>query len=154
MGLSPDIKAKIQGVLEGCGQLDDKCYQETREVLRSADLEVDSKLERRNFGHMLSKTIKGGWAIFADFAANLYMSLFQKSKDLEGAESFMFIPVSKASEAAKLETATDVVISAGGTAVATITPKPDPTSLKGCVVITVLVTLADCESLLDHMPLR
>ncbi|KAF2265276.1 hypothetical protein CC78DRAFT_443764, partial [Lojkania enalia] len=130
-GISPDVKANIQGVLEGCRELDDKCYQEARGVLRSADLEVNHKLERRHFGHFLLKTAKGGWAIFADIAANLYMSWYQKSKDLEGVESFMFIPVSIASEAAKLETATDVVISAGGTAIATITPKPDPTSITG-----------------------
>ncbi|KAF2692023.1 hypothetical protein K458DRAFT_482650 [Lentithecium fluviatile CBS 122367] len=147
VGLSPDIKAKVQGVLEGCDKLDDKCYQEARRVIRSADFEVDHRLERRHFGHMLSKTIKGGWAIFVSFAATLYMSWYQKSKDLAGAESFMFIPVSKASEAAKFATATNVIISGGGNAVATITPTPEPTKLKGTHAPTVTSVTAAHDGL-------
>ena len=85
--------------MEGCGNLDDKCYQEAREVLRSADLDVDGKLERRGFGHFLSKTDKGGWSILADIATTLYLSWYMKSTDLP-ADSFNFIPASKASEAA------------------------------------------------------
>lgn len=151
-GMSPDIKAKVQGVIEGCGKLDDKCYQQARAIIRSADLEVDHKLERRHFGHFLLKTAKGSWAMFADIATNLYMSWQLKSHDLDGAESFMFIPVSKAGEAAKLETATNVVVSGDGKAIATITPKPDPTSIKGCVVIVVQgVIVTECSPV--HMPL-
>ncbi|KAH7083730.1 hypothetical protein FB567DRAFT_529797 [Paraphoma chrysanthemicola] len=132
LGLSPDVKAKVQGVLEACGQADDKCYQDTRDVLRSANLDIDNRIERRDFRHLLSKTVKGALGYFLDIAAMLYISWEMKFKDQHGEfDSFAFIPVSKAGEAAKLETATDVLVSAEGTAIATIKPTPHPTSLKG-----------------------
>lgn len=156
LGISPDVKAKVQGVLEGCGELDDKCYKETREVLRSANFEIDHKIERRAFTNFLSKTVKGAWDIFLDIAAMLYMSWELRSKEQHGDfDSFTFIPASKAGEAAKLETATDVVISAGGTAIATIKPTPNPTGLKGCVVITVSYLLHFLsEPFIGPTPLR
>jgi hypothetical protein len=45
--------------------------------------------------------------------------------------SAIFLPQTIASEAAKLVSATDVVLSGGGSAIATITPTPDPTTLTG-----------------------
>jgi hypothetical protein len=123
-------------VLDACGQPDDKCYKDTREVLRSANLEIDHKIERRDFRQLLSKTVKGALGYFLDIAAMLYISWELKFKDQHGEfDSFKFIPLSKAGEAAKWETASDVIVSAGGTAVATIKPTPHPTSLKGYVVI-------------------
>jgi hypothetical protein len=130
-GMSSDIKAKLQGAVQGCKALDNQCYQDARSVLQAANVEVDTKLDKRNFGHLLSKTAKSGLATFIDFATNLYMSWRLKSQDMQGADSFMFIPVSKASEAVKLHTATNVVVSAAGAVVATITPAPDPTKLQG-----------------------
>ncbi|KAH7076789.1 hypothetical protein BKA63DRAFT_510777 [Paraphoma chrysanthemicola] len=131
IGISPDVKAKLQGVLEGCGQLDDKCYHEAREIMRSVNVEVDHKLERRAFRDLLTKTVKGAILIFADIAISLRMTWFLKSKDQEGAESFMFIPVAKASEAAKFETATELVVSAESSAIVTIKPTPAPTTVTG-----------------------
>jgi hypothetical protein len=138
----------VQGVLEGCGQVDDNCYKEILEVLRSANFEIDHKIEGRAFRHFLSKTIKiavkGALNIFLDIEAMLLLSWKLKFKELHGdLDSVAFIPASKVADAARLQTATDVVISAGGTAIITIKPTPNPTSLKGCVVFTVLIALTN-----------
>jgi hypothetical protein len=123
-------------VLEGCGKMDEKCYKDTREVLRSADLEIDQKIERRAFRHMLSKTVKSGVTAFLDFASMLHMSWDLKFKDRHGELDSIYIPTGKAGEADKLRTATEVVVSAEKTAVVTIKPTPDPTGVKGCVANT------------------
>ena len=56
--LSPDAKAKIQGVFDGCGKADDHYYQDARDVLHSTDLQIDGTLERRGFAQLLSKTFR------------------------------------------------------------------------------------------------
>jgi hypothetical protein len=132
--------------------LDDKCYQDTRAVLESVNVEIDQKLERRAFRDMLSKTAKKSLWVFFDIWNYLTMSWYQKSQDLNGADSFLFIPVSKANEAANLRTAQDIVISAGGGAVATITQKPSSTGIKGCVTNTLHAAIAKIP--LALMPLQ
>jgi hypothetical protein len=131
MSVSDDVKAKIQGVLEGCGQLDDKCYHDVRQVLRSANVEVNRKLEARHFGHLLSKAFKSGAGAFLSFADYLYTSWWAHYNDLNNVSPHFIIPKPKASEVDKVASATEVVVSAEGTSVALITPTPDPTLAQG-----------------------
>ena len=116
-------------MLEGCGQADNKCYQDVREILNSANLEIDSQLDRRGFAQFLSKTFKKAGSVFSFIASALMSNWYTRHQEVE--ELGMFIPDTKASEAVKLATATEVVISAGGSPVVTITPTPDPTNLQG-----------------------
>lgn len=127
--LSADAKAKVNGILKGCGQADDKCYQGVREVLYDADLEIDSQLDRRGFAQLLSKTFKKAGAVFSFIASALMSNWYTRHQEVE--DSGLFVPQAKASEASELATATKVTISAGGSAVVTVTPTPDPTKLQG-----------------------
>ncbi|KAF2271292.1 uncharacterized protein EI97DRAFT_287071 [Westerdykella ornata] len=145
MTVSDDVKAKIQGVLEGCGQLDDKCYHEVRQVLRSANVEVNKKLEARHFGHLLSKTFKTGAGVFLSFADYLYTSWWARYNDFNNVSPNFIIPKPKASEVEKVASATEVVVSAEGASVAKITPTPDPTSAQGPVPSVTSVTTAHDE---------
>jgi hypothetical protein len=134
VGISPDIAASIHGTLEGCGQLDDKCYHEVQDVLQSAKVEMNHKLEGRDFLWFIKKNAKLPIVLFANIINTLRISWYQKSHNSQDVESFMFIPLSKISEATKLQSAAEVVVSAAGSAVATIRPRPDPTSIEACVV--------------------
>jgi hypothetical protein len=134
LGISPDVSAKIHGILEGCGQSDDKCYHEVQGVLQSATVEYDNKLEGRGILWMLKKKGKVAIALFFLIVHTLEISWERKSHNSEDVDSFMFIPVSKVSEAAKLQSATRVVVSAAGIAIATIRPSPNPTSIEPCVI--------------------
>lgn len=129
-------------MLDGCGQMDDKCYQDVLGILQSATLEVDKKLEPRGFGAFISKTVKGASSWLLNIYAALELSWKLKSKERNGEfDNFTHIPVSIAEQAGKLANAPDVVVSAAGTAVATIKPTPKPTSLTGCAIINVLNTI-------------
>jgi hypothetical protein len=71
--------------------MDEKCYKDTREVLRSADLEIDQRIERRAFRHMLSKTVKSGVTAFLDFASILHMSWDLNSRiDMANSTQFTY----------------------------------------------------------------
>lgn len=131
MSISDDVKAKIQGVLEGCGTIDDKCYHEVRQVLRSANVEVNRKIEARHFGHLLSKTFKTGAGAFFSFADYLYTSWWARYNDFNNVSPHILIPKPKASEVEKVASATEVVVSAEGQSIAVITPTPDPTTAQG-----------------------
>ncbi|PNH52837.1 hypothetical protein VD0003_g4512 [Verticillium dahliae] len=126
VSFSADTKSKIHGILEACGEVDDKCYQEVRQLLRNADLQIDGELERRGFVQFLSKTFKKVGSVFSFIAGVLISNWAMKQEQPTG----MFVPHEIASQASKLETTTPVV-SADGTAVATITSTPDPTVLQG-----------------------
>jgi hypothetical protein len=69
--LSVSTKAKIQGVLEGCGESSDKCYQDVRNILRFSYLEIDHELTRGSFLEMLSRAMKRSRAVFSTIAAIL-----------------------------------------------------------------------------------
>ncbi|KAM0594562.1 hypothetical protein ACHAP6_000305 [Verticillium nonalfalfae] len=126
VSLSAETQSKIHGILEACGEVDDKCYQEVRQLLRNADLQIDGELERRGFVQFLSKTFKKVGSVFSFIAGVLISNWSMKQEQPTG----MFVPHEIASQASKLET-TGVVVSADGTAVATITSTPDPTVLQG-----------------------
>ncbi|KAG4414928.1 hypothetical protein IFR04_011951 [Cadophora malorum] len=61
VSLSADTRGKVGGVLDGCGAtIDDQCYQDVVQALQDSELQIDNQLDRRNFGHMLSKTFRIG----------------------------------------------------------------------------------------------
>lgn len=129
VAFSPDIKSKVQGVLDGCGQIDNQCYQDINTVFLSADLTMDGALDRRGFASLLSKTFKSSYAIFLNIAAALLANW--KARQQEVQELGIWIPNDKATDAGAIATATGVTISAGGTPVVTITQAPDVTKLQG-----------------------
>lgn len=146
VGLSKDLKAKIAGVLDGCGKMDDKCHDDIDAVLSSAHVQIDPKLEGRHFGHKLSKAGKGGVksgavGVFLGIMDYLQMAWKVNSGESDKGPNFAFIPASKADEVADVAAATGkpVVISGGGKGVATITPKPDPNNAQGYVISAVLL---------------
>jgi hypothetical protein len=116
-------------VLDGCGEVDNQCYQDINKVFLSADLEMDGALNRRGFVELLSKSFRTSALIFFDIAAALLANW--KARQQEVQELGIWIPDSKASAAGTIATATDITISAGGTPVATITQTPDATQLQG-----------------------
>lgn len=127
--LSSDINDKVQSVLQGCGQADDKCFHDIRAVIDSADLEVDKQLDRRGFGSLISKTFKRIGYIYDFMVAALLADWYLKHA--QPPRLGQYIPQAKASEAPVLATATNVVVSAAGSPVVTITPTPDATKLEG-----------------------
>jgi hypothetical protein len=127
--LSADTKAKVQGVLEGCGQADDQCHQDIRNVLRSAHLEIDHQLTRRTLLSMLQRTAKKVSGIFLEIAAILQAKWAGKA--MENADWGMFIPERKAEDVANVASASVITISTGGKPFLTVTPTPDPTTLQG-----------------------
>jgi hypothetical protein len=127
--LSPDAQAKVEGILEGCGTAEDTCYQEVLKSLRAADLELDSQIERRSLGALLSKTAKGAWDIIFDIGTMLWLNWKIKADKMDN--SAFHLPLSKAEEAASSASASSVVHSAGASVVLTITPTPISPSLTG-----------------------
>jgi hypothetical protein len=116
-------------VLDGCGEFNDECYQDVNKVFSTADVEIDAALDRRGFASLLSKTFKSTIDIMFDISVIL-IAMF-KVRQQEVQELGIWIPNSRASDVGSVATATDVTISAGGTAVATITQTPDVTQLQG-----------------------
>jgi hypothetical protein len=98
-------------------------------TLQSAELSLDNKIDRRNFGHLLSKTFKGPWGILQQVAAMLSLNWLMKLDKMD--ESNFHIQQAKVEEAAGSASATKVVHSAGGSVAITVTPTTAPTTLTG-----------------------
>ncbi|KAK3317193.1 hypothetical protein B0T19DRAFT_434438 [Cercophora scortea] len=139
IALSPDAKAKIQGVFDGCGDDANHCYQETHNVLHSANLQLDRAIESRAFADLLAKTFKKLSGLFIQIAFILYAEW--KMKAAGGQEGNLFIPQGLAQKDPGLGSAAVVVVSAQGSDIGTVTPTADPTKLQGTQTPTVtLVT--------------
>ncbi|KAF1995307.1 hypothetical protein P154DRAFT_611177 [Amniculicola lignicola CBS 123094] len=136
VALSQDTQAKVEGVLEGCGTTDDRCFQDVLNTIHSADVHLDEKIERRHIGHMISKAAKGSWSIFADIALMLTLNWEQKADKMDN--SAFRLPVNKVEEAA-----TSFVHSAGGSAAITITPTVAPTQMTGSVIPAITTMPSD-----------
>ncbi|KAK7916910.1 hypothetical protein PG985_010518 [Apiospora marii] len=133
--LSPDVKDKVHGVLEGCGDINEQCYKDVQEVLTSAGLGFDRALGRRDLAHSLSTAFKGRAALVDANAMLVWLEWklkHQKAHDLG-----LWIPDSIASEAGALATARVVTISAEGSPVITITQTPAVTKRQGSTVPSV-----------------
>lgn len=100
------------------------------DAFQDAGFEIDTKINRRSFGDLLTKTTKKNfaWAFFSVVSDLLYVNWKMKSDKLDN--SGMFLPAkvansgAQAVDAAHTAKAKDIVLSAAGTAVATITPPP------------------------------
>ena len=134
--LGQDTKAKVDGVLEGCGDSIDQCYQEVAKVLHDAFVKIDNGIERRQAGPDIEgmNEVAQGWGSLAnvkDGASYLIAADWAANKKY-GDEKGSFWPDEAAIGIANFANATSLTVSAGGSAVMTITQAPDPTtSLKG-----------------------
>ncbi|KAK8102371.1 hypothetical protein PG984_015517 [Apiospora sp. TS-2023a] len=133
--LSPDVKDKVHGVLEGCGEINEQCYRDVQEVLSSAGLGLDGTLSRRDFAKSLSTAFKGRAALVDSNAMLLWLDWKLKHQKLQ--DLGVWIPDSIASEAGALATARVVTISAEGSPVITITQTPAVTKRQGSTVPSV-----------------
>ncbi|KAI1346531.1 hypothetical protein F5Y01DRAFT_321669 [Xylaria sp. FL0043] len=134
--LSGDTQSKVQGVLEGCGEIvDDKCWQDVWNVLRESELQLDNKLDRRHFGHLLSKTFKKLVGIYG-YMTSILLTLWSFKHDDE-IFSQKVLPYPQVGAATIFATATNIVISAEGQAVATVTPTSVPTTTQGSQIPSV-----------------
>lgn len=120
-------------MLEGCGEPNDQCYHEVAKVLEEAFIQTDKNLESRQWVAIVV-TIARVWKSIKrlkEAIAALSLAIWIASKQ-HGTEKGNFWPELAASGAANLPEATPITVSAGGSAVATITQAPDPTtSLEG-----------------------
>jgi hypothetical protein len=98
-------------------------------TVQSADLELDSKLERRRLGDIIAKTAKGPWDIFYNIATMLWLNWKIRADKMDN--SAFFLPQAKAEEAANQATAASVVHTAEGSVVITITPASKATTPTG-----------------------
>jgi hypothetical protein len=132
--LSTDTQAKVEGVLEGCGTGDDnKCYQDVVQALESADLELDSKLERRELAKLLSDTMLRDLAYRLSmmwYIGNMLLLNWKMKADKMDNAAF-HLPVAKVQELAISATGPSIIQSAGGSVVVTITPTLVSPSLTG-----------------------
>lgn len=113
--------------------MDDKCYQDARKVLQESELQLDAGIDRRHLGYLLSKTFRKNGAAIVFAGATI--SLMSQWRLQHFDESFkpLRLPHGSLEKIATLDTASSVVVSAEGHPIVTITPTPDPTSLKGYV---------------------
>lgn len=119
----------MQGVLDGCGEIDNQCYQDVNEILNSADLEIDGSVNRRGLVALLSKTFKAFVGVFLDITSILITNW--KIRQQEVQEEGLWLPDAKASDAGAVASATEITVSAGGALVVTITQTSVTTSLQG-----------------------
>lgn len=85
------------------------------------------RLDRRGFASFLSKQFKKVSRVFVFIASVLTANWKLKQAQPKP----LFVPEATASAVPDVSTATEVVVSAEGTAVMTFKPTPDPTSLQG-----------------------
>ncbi|KAK8134605.1 hypothetical protein PG984_006617 [Apiospora sp. TS-2023a] len=128
IAFSPDLKSKIKQTMDGnCNNAGQKCYEAVNAVLNAAYLDVDAGLSRRHFGHMLSKTVKAGSQGAAMAMAVFFESynvLLAKWKANQGGfdPPNIYVPHKHASAAGAVAEATEIVVSAAGTAQGTYKP--------------------------------
>jgi hypothetical protein len=102
-------------------------------VLKESELQLNDQLDRRHFGHLLSKTFgRNGAGLVLEYLTIILISQWHlKHTDEEFAQRFL--PQIQANAATVLATATNIIISADGALVATVTPVIDTTTLQGYV---------------------
>lgn len=133
--MGKDLKAKVDGVLEGCGKVDNQCYQEVIKVLQDGTIQMDKRLDSRQLivaAATIAEVIQDIREIVE--IVGMITVVYKVIVNALGIEKGNHVPVVFASAAAKLPQATPITISAGGSAVITITQSPTPTlALQGYV---------------------
>ncbi|KAH7029901.1 uncharacterized protein B0I36DRAFT_412362, partial [Microdochium trichocladiopsis] len=129
--LSDDSRAKVRGVLEACGSLDNQCFQDVQQVLAQSDLQIDPQLNKRDFFALLSKTFRLASSRVAATAAILMAFWQAKYADEQFAQAFVPRPVAEAAGAFAIPGA-EVVVELQGSPLVTVTaPTPAATTLIG-----------------------
>jgi hypothetical protein len=130
--LSPDLGDRIQEKLDTCQEADDGCYQNVRNQLRSSSLELDSEFKRRDISRLVPRQVPLLAALLVA-VAGIFVAMWEVSRDshLPIPIHDSFIPESQVSAAADVATASEIIVSGAGSAIMTITPTPDPTTLTG-----------------------
>ncbi|KAK1760056.1 hypothetical protein QBC47DRAFT_333896 [Echria macrotheca] len=145
--LGQDIKARVDGVLDGCGQPSDQCYQDVSKVLEDAVIQTDKHLQSRQLVVIIAfiarvwKSISRLKGAIAALTVAGWLGGKQRANDKGN-----FWPEVAASGAVNIPQATPITVLAGGSAVVTITQAPDTsTSLEGSVTpaVTAVTSAAD-----------
>jgi hypothetical protein len=129
VALGQDVTSKIHGVLEGCGDIDDQCYQDVNKIFDTATIQIDKESDRRGLAQHLSNTLKKWTGSFMIFTSILLSEWNLKSTEIPN--TGMWLADSQAQNAAAVVAATGVTISAEGKAIATITQVLVTKSLQG-----------------------
>ncbi|KAK4447190.1 hypothetical protein QBC34DRAFT_467708 [Podospora aff. communis PSN243] len=143
--LGQDIKAKVDGVLDGCGQVDDKCYHDVLTALDDGVVQTDHNLEGRQV--IVALVLLGEFFTLDTLVATVALLETTRFAVLLGLgfPNGMFVPEAQAKPAGNLPQGA-VTVSAGGTPVITITqgPTAEPT-LEGSVtpIVTAVTTAVD-----------
>jgi hypothetical protein len=130
VALSPNASESVLGILEGCGDLNNVCYQNVLSNLVSADLEFDSNANRRRWLEAMVSYGTSTGIVFAGLTSYFIAIWHLKHTDDEFSRTHQF-PVPVLVEGTVFATATPVAVSAEGSALVTITPTPGPTTVKG-----------------------
>nr|XP_036586398.1 uncharacterized protein CTRU02_03783 [Colletotrichum truncatum]KAF6796805.1 hypothetical protein CTRU02_03783 [Colletotrichum truncatum] len=128
--LSTGLQNKVQKSLDECGDVKDECFQRVHQTLSSSTTHIDNALEKRYFGHLLSKTFKKVGVMITVFSSILLWSWEQKHT---APSPVWLIPQDEAGSASNIAGSGTVVMSGGGAPIMTITPPPDVASATGSV---------------------
>ncbi|KAF9873214.1 hypothetical protein CkaCkLH20_09377 [Colletotrichum karsti] len=128
--LSADLQKKVQKGLDDCGDVKDECFQKLHRIISSSTTHIDNALEKRHFGHLLSKTFKKVGVMFTVISSILLWSWEEKHTP---PSPVWFIPQEKASLASNVASPGTIVMSGGGAPIMTITPPPDTPSATGSI---------------------
>ncbi|KAM0280464.1 hypothetical protein ACHAQH_004043 [Verticillium albo-atrum] len=144
--LGEDVRAKVHGVLEGCGEMNDQCYQDVNKILDEAHIQTDRALDSRQ------------WATAIAFIARVWKSIKRLKEGIAALsiaiwgttqgpanDKGTFWPESQASNVGNLPADQSVTVIAGGNPIATITQPPDTTTLEGAATPSVTAVTAPEE---------
>ncbi|KAK0631421.1 hypothetical protein B0T14DRAFT_549246 [Immersiella caudata] len=137
--LGQDLKAKVDGVLQGCGAADNKCYQDVVKVLQNeGSIQMDKQLDSRAVliaAATIAEVVSTAKKVI-ETVSLLYIGFKALGHALNGGGQYW--PHVVASAAGKLPEATPITVSAGGSPVATVTlaPAPAATVVPGAPVVT------------------
>ncbi|KAH7127662.1 hypothetical protein EDB81DRAFT_908042 [Dactylonectria macrodidyma] len=135
--LGTDTQAKVKSAIDGgCADLNNECYQGVYNVLNDAELEFDGQYEKRELVTLVSRS--AGVILAVVFAVVGIIIEYNRLHNTEESMRVVNIPVAKASEASVFGSYQPVTVSAQGSAIVTVTPTPDPTSLQGQIEPTVV----------------
>ncbi|KXJ93558.1 hypothetical protein Micbo1qcDRAFT_203626 [Microdochium bolleyi] len=129
--LSGDTQAKVRGVLEGCGTLNNQCFHDVQQVLALSDLQIDSQLNKRTFLALLSKTFKSLASELSAITSVLIFLWSTRFNDRQFAQVFVPHPIGEAAAPFAVP-GTEIIVEADGAPLVTVTvPAPAKTTLLG-----------------------
>ena len=131
--LGQDVKAKVDGAVQSCKEMDDQCFKTINNILRDAHVQMNQDLEPRWL--LVAATAVGnalrGVKTLAQVLGILALALFANGGKQIYNEEGSNLPALVASNAAKLPEGVPITISAAGSAIATVTQEIEETTLEG-----------------------